>query len=133
MNAFADFGVREWELDEHIDLRRDYGIEVYLYAEQPSASEGPRVAGINLLRDRLGPSTGWLGLLPPGMHFDISIDDLTAVIGRPPDQANFDLLVWGWAKWFFGDYVVWVNFDSMRNRLESVALMTRDYEGSARP
>ena len=132
LNAFTDFGVSEWELDEHIDLRREYGVEIYLYAEQPLNSEGPRVAGINLLRDRLGPSNGWLGKLPLGMDFDMSIDDLIAAIGRRPDQANFDLLVWGWAKWFFGDYVLWVNFDSMRNRLESVALMARDYEGSVR-
>lgn len=60
LNAFTDFGVSEWELDEHIDLRREYGVEIYLYAEQPLNSEDYALrASICCETDLVDRMAGW--------------------------------------------------------------------------
>jgi hypothetical protein len=122
--CFEKFRPTSWKWDTHIDLSQRFD-------ESKLGLDGdPVFVGVNLKRDRLGPSTAWLGQLPFDFHWDNSIDDVVKLIGRQPDEQELDFEVWGWAKWFLADHLLWINFDTVRNRLESIALMDLTYEKS---
>ena len=122
----------DWE-STHIDLSRQYGMELYFDCQQKEMDGTPAFVGINLKRDRVGPSTAWLGALPFDLQWDNSIADVLRGIGRQPDEWDLDHEVWGWAKWRFEDHLLWIDFDTMRNRLESISLIDLNYQSFEKP
>ena len=127
IELFRAFSAQSWEWDSHMNFSRQYGFELY-FDKQSATNREKRFVGIDMKRDRLGPSTAWLGALPFDLNWENSIHDVIARIGRPADVQDLGLDVWGWAKWFMDDHLFWVNFDTMRNRLESIAIMELEYE-----
>lgn len=128
VDLFRAFSPETWEWETHMNFSREYGFEIYFDESQNASNGGKRFVGIDMKRDRLGPSTAWLGALPFGLKWDDSIHDVIARIGRPADVEDIGFDVWGWAKWFMEDHLFWVNFDTMRNRLETIAVMDLEYE-----
>jgi hypothetical protein len=125
---FKDFDFDDIDADTHIDLSRTFGLEIYLDSGRQASDGEFALVGFNLKRDRLGPSQGWQGILPFDLQWDHSIHDVAQKIGRTSDQWDTRFDSWGWAKWFFSDHVFWINFDTVRNRIESIALMDLEYE-----
>jgi hypothetical protein len=129
-STFHAFDPLDWSDDTHLDFSDSFGLEVYFDASRVTADGSPAFVGVNLKRDRLGSSTAWLGELPLNLSWDDSIDEVIKRIGRQPEQQELDFETWGWAKWFECDHLLWVNFDTLRNRLESIALMDLSYENT---
>ena len=127
-HVFSAFDPETWDWDSHMDMSLAYGFELYFDPSRPATDGTPAFVGINLKRDRLGPSTAWLGKLPLDLKWNDSINEVLRRMGRRPEKWDLSSAVWGWAKWFQSDHLLWVNFDTMCNYLESIAIMDLEYE-----
>lgn len=128
-DAFRDFDpddLAEAIDDEAIDRKREFGFELYFDPKQRAADGTPGFAGIDLTRDRLGDSREWRGVLPFGLHFDDTPAVLPQKVGVEPNQWQ-ESHTWGVARWYLPEQLLWINFDTLDNRLESVALMAPGY------
>ncbi|HSX62441.1 MAG TPA: hypothetical protein VLF18_19830 [Tahibacter sp.] len=128
-DAFRDFDpddLAEAVDGEAIDRKREFGFELYFDPKQRAADGTPGFAGIDMTRDRLGDSREWRGSLPFGLHFDDTPAVLPQKVGRSPNQWE-ESHIWGVARWYLPEHLLWVNFDTLDNRLESIALLAPGY------
>ncbi|MFM9924883.1 hypothetical protein VLK31_17960 [Variovorax sp. H27-G14] len=128
--AFASFDVENWRAeseDGHLDRRRAFGFELYFDPARPAEDGTPSFAGANLTRERLGPSREWKGTLPFGLHFDDTPPVLRHKVPAPPLAWDDGMVVWNFAKWALPQMDVRVNCDTVRNRIECIALLAPGY------
>lgn len=111
---------------EAIDRKRKYGFELYFAPDRRAPDGSHAFVGIDMTRDRLGDSAPWRGQLPYGLSFEDSPAILESRLGRPATQWE-DLHTWGYGRWFLKEELVWVQFDNLNNRLESVSLLAPGY------
>jgi hypothetical protein len=127
--AFASFDLETWPQeseDGHLDRRRAFGFELHFDRDRPAADGTPSFVGITMTRDRLGPSREWKGTLPFGLDFNDSPEVLTTKIAAVASERDDSMVVWGSAKWMLPRMQMRVNYDTVRNCLESVALRRLD-------
>ena len=111
---------------EAINRKREYGFEIYFDPKRPAADGSPSFVGIDMVRDRLGDSHPWLGELPYSLDFDDSPALLEGKVGLKANQWE-EMNVWGIARWFLKNELVWVQFDNLNNRIESVSILASGY------
>jgi len=128
--AFESFDVENWKAqseDGHLDRRRAFGFELYFDPARPADDGTPSFAGANLTRGRLGPSQKWEGTLPFGLGFDDTPPMLRQKIPAPPLGWDDSMVVWGFAKWSLPQMDVRVNYDTVQNCVECIALLAPGY------
>lgn len=126
--AFGSFDLENWSqeyADGHLDRRRAFGFELHFDGDRLAPDGTPSFVGATLTRDRLGPSRQWQGSLPFGLDFDDSPDVLERKVGAGPSVRDDSMVVWGSAKWILAHVDLRVNYDTVRNCVESVALRRR--------
>lgn len=116
---------------EIVERKHEYGFSLY-FDNRCRASDGhPSFAGINMCRDRMGSSRPWRGPLPFGLNFDDTPSVLEARLGKTADHWD-DRNTFGVARWFFPKLLVWINFDSMDNFIESIRILRAGYRDDLR-
>ncbi|MFJ4112029.1 MULTISPECIES: hypothetical protein [Pseudomonas] len=126
---FRDFDpatlMNESEL-EIVERKNHYGFSLYFDKSKRASDGRPTFAGINMCRDRLGTSTAWRGPLPFGLNFDDNPCILEERLGQKADHWS-DNIVFGDARWFFRNFLIWINFDNMDNCIESIRILRAGY------
>ncbi|KRB03393.1 hypothetical protein [Lysobacter sp. Root690] len=132
--AFRDFdpdGLVAAVEHEAVNRKCEFGFELYFDPRHRADDGTPAFVGLDMVRDRLGDSRPWLGGLPSGLGFDDSPAVLQEKIGRKADQWQ-ESHTWGVARWYSPDQLLWINFDTLDNRLESVSLLAPGYRDDLR-
>lgn len=132
--AFRDFdpdGLVAAVEHEAVNRKREFGFELYFDLRRRADDGTPAFVGLDMVRDRLGDSRPWAGRLPFGLEFDDSPAALQDKIGRRADQWQ-ENHTWGVARWYSPEQLLWINFDTLDNRLESVSLLAPGYRDDLR-
>jgi len=116
---------------EIVERKSHYGFSLYFDKTKRASDGRPSFAGINMCRDRLGTSMAWRGPLPFDLRFDDTPSILEERLGKKADYWS-DNMVFGDARWFFQELLIWVNFDNMDNCIESIRILRAGYRDDLR-